>query len=132
MIGDMPDDPHAALAAAAEKTKLGRMQRHIFLCTGGKCAPQAEQAASWDFLKRRMRELGLADAEQGALRSRADCLRICTLGPIAVVYPEGVWYHSCTPANLERILTEHLLGGRPVTELAFARAPLGGGASPAV
>ncbi len=104
------------------------MRRHIFLCTGGKCAPEAEQAASWDFLKRRMRELGVADAEQGALRSRADCLRICTSGPIAVVYPEGIWYHSCTPANLERILTEHLLGGRPVAELAFARAPLGAGA----
>src|SRR5580704_13575457 len=103
-----------ALRLAAQKVRLGSNRRHIFLCTGGKCAPSAEQEQSWDYLKRRLRELGLVDAEQGVLRTKADCLRICAAGPIAVVYPEGTWYRDCSPENLERILQQHLLGGHPV------------------
>jgi (2Fe-2S) ferredoxin len=120
-------DDLARLAAALE---IGGYVRHIFLCTHGDCAPAPVAEASWAFLKRRLRQLGLADAAGGVYRSQANCLRICREGPIAVVYPEGTWYQRCTPEALERIIQEHLIGGRPVAELAFARNPLGGGSPP--
>lgn len=118
------DDP---LAQAVAKLSLGNNRRHIFLCVGNKCAPRAEQDESWAYLKRRLKELGLLSAHDGVLRTKADCLRICTQGPIMVVYPEGTWYHHCTPANLERIVTEHLVGGHPVEDLVFVHAPLRAG-----
>lgn len=113
------------IASAVAKLHLESATRHIFLCTGGKCASEALHRAAWDFLKQRLRGLGLVDRVSPVLRTRADCLRICSAGPIAVVYPEGVWYRDCTPENLERIVHEHLIGGRPVESLRIAAAPLG-------
>lgn len=115
---------------AFAKTGSDSIERHIFICAEpqkGECCSPHEGQAAWKFLKKRLRQLGLDGPKTatggGVARTKADCLRICHAGPVAVVWPDGVWYHSCTEEVLEQIIQEHLIAGRPVEEFRLQRKP---------
>ena len=115
------------LAKLVEQLKIKKIRRHIFLCadqTKPTCAPKEEGLASWNYLKKRLEELGLTIAENTVYRTKANCLRVCAQGPIAVVYPEGTWYHGMMKERIGQFVQQHLIEGKPIEEWIFARNPL--------
>jgi (2Fe-2S) ferredoxin len=120
----MPNPENIPPPQMAAKFGIGKLTRHLFLCAGPDCCPPERGQETWDYVKHRLKQLNLAGPDGTCFRTKCHCLRICTAGPIAVVYPEGAWYQNVMPDNAERIIQQHLIDGKIVEDLCFARNPL--------
>jgi (2Fe-2S) ferredoxin len=105
----------------APKFGIGRLSHHVFVCLGPDCCAPEDGQRTWDYFKKRLKELNLTTENGTVYRTKCQCLRICTAGPIAVVYPDGTWYQNVNVENIERIIQQHLIGGRVVEDICFAR-----------
>ena len=131
MSTESTDTTNAAVAADATpsevvRPKISDYRRHLLICTGPRCAPDGAAQDLFDSLGAKFKAAGLNDGELRVKRSRVGCFAACKGGPVMCVQPDGTWYYNVTPANMDRIITEHLVGGLPVQELVFHQGPRGG------
>lgn len=119
MQSDRMDKIEPGLAKKLHHAGIGDAQKHLFFCLGPDCCQEDKGSKLWAYAKKRIAELGLP-----VMRTKAGCFRICSEGPWLAVYPDGTWYPHMDPERLERILHEHIAGGRPVEEWVAATNPL--------